>query len=138
MPALEGMGVKLGMAVKTVPGSPEAGKQRLAEKLLSQQLQTELPSWPTRLGSKTGLNPRNPLLLPRASCQSNTGQGPHWEQLSQEGWGSSSVLTEFPPEDSTCEVPVLCPGKAAGPGHLPMENISSRSHWDIHTQGHRG
>lgn len=134
MPALEGTGVKLGMAVKTVPGSPRAGKQRLAEKLLSQQLQTEPPSRPTRLGSKAGLNPRNPLLLPRASCQSNPGQGPHWEELSQERWGSSAVLTVLPPEDLPCEVPVLCPGKAAGPGHLPVENISSTSHCDIHTQ----
>lgn len=51
------------MAVKTDPGSLGAGKQRLAKKLLSQQLQREPPSQPTRLGSRAGLNPRNPAEL---------------------------------------------------------------------------
>lgn len=67
------------MAVKTVPGSPLAGKQRLAEKLLSQQLQRELPSQPTRLGSKAGLNPRN-TGLPRASwARTPLGRAPSGE-----------------------------------------------------------
>lgn len=102
---VEGTGVRPGMAVKTVPGSLGAGKQRLAEKLLSQQLQTEPPSQPTRPGSKAGLNPGNPL-LPRASCWSDRGQGLPWEELSQDRWGCSAVFTALPPKDLPCELPV--------------------------------
>lgn len=64
--------------MKTVPGSQGAGKQRLAEKSLSQQLPTEQLSQPTQLGLTPG-NQRCPKLRARATLNKvPTSKWPLW------------------------------------------------------------